>query len=279
MSVQSVLSSRADEAPVVSVDFETTGLHSEAGHRVVEVGVVRLDPMTGHRQAFSSLVNPGSPISLRTVAIHGISDDMVVDAPRFGEVLPRIAPLIDGAVFVAHSAHFDLGFLHAESRWAKQQAPQPAAVVDTLALSRHVFRLPSCSLSAVAGRIGLPFHGAHRALADARAALAVYRTMIQSVSPGQMPTVSELIGIIQQATRLRGTEHIRERLEAAMAIGGPIEIDYTSFKPTGALSTRRTITVLKVKRRKVDAFCHLRNAKRTFRIERIRYVSTHQEGG
>jgi len=267
-----IRSTPADQVPLASLDFETTGLHIDSGHRVVEVGVVRLDPVTGVRRAYSTLVNPGVPIIRRSQAIHGISDEMVADAPRFGEVLPRLAPLVEGAVFIAHNANFDLNFLRAESRWAKATAPEPAAVIDTLALARHVFRLPSCSLSAVAARIGLPFHGAHRALADARAALAVYQAMVQSISPEGVPTVGALIDTIQAAARNRGSEDVRSQLEAAVIRGEPIVIDYTSYQGNGELVTRRRITVLKVNRRRVDAFCHLRDARRTFRLDRIRNV-------
>jgi DNA polymerase-3 subunit epsilon len=269
----SVLRLPADAAPVASLDFETTGLHSDAGHRVVEVGVVRIDPATGRRRAFSSLVHPGGPISLRTQAIHGISDEMVADAPPFSEILPEITALVEGAVFIAHNAPFDLGFLRAEAKRSKLPPPEPAAVIDTLAMARHVFRLPSCSLSAVADRIGLPFHGAHRALADARAALAVYQEMVANLSPGDAPTVSELLAIIEAASSDTGPARVRKQLESALAEGTSVAIDYTSFRSRGTLTTRRIITVIQLKHRKVEAFCHLRQARRTFRIERIRNVS------
>lgn len=274
MSPDPILRRPADEAPIVSLDFETTGLHVESGHRVIEVGVVRLEPLTGRRAAFSTLIHPGVPIARRSQAIHGITDEMVATAPRFSEVLPKLTPLIDGAVFIAHNAPFDLGFLRAESKWAGLPMPEPAAIVDTLALARHVFRLPSCALSSVAARIGLPFHGAHRALADARAVVAIYKEMVANIAPDNqaVPTVGDLLDIIEQSRTERSQPHIRAMLTEAHEAGLPVSIDYTSYQQSGTLVTRRVITVLKLKRRKVDAFCHLRDARRTFRLDRIRNI-------
>jgi DNA polymerase III epsilon subunit family exonuclease len=275
VSPSAILAQPADQVPIVSLDFETTGLHVESGHRVIEVGVVRLEPQSGRREAFSTLIHPGGPISRRTQAIHGITDEMVAGAPRFPSVLPQLAPLIEGAVFIAHNAPFDLGFLRAESKWAGLPMPEPAAVVDTLSLARHVFRLPSCSLSSVAARIGLPFHGAHRALADARAVVAIYREMVANISPDSqtVPTIGDLLTLVEEAKTERSQTHIRSTLAAAQEAGQPVSIDYTSYKQSGTLVTRRVITVLKLKRRKVDAFCHLRDARRTFRLDRIRNIT------
>jgi DNA polymerase III epsilon subunit-like protein len=91
------------------VDVETTGL-SPARDRIVEIAVVRV--WAGailHR--WSSLVNPGVPISPFAVACHGITDADVAGAPPLHALLPVIRRLVAGTTIAAHNATFDRGFL------------------------------------------------------------------------------------------------------------------------------------------------------------------------
>ncbi len=258
----------ADCAPTVALDFETTGL-SAAQHRVLEVALVRVDPQAGTRRELSMLIDPCAPISEQSFAVHGIRPEQVAGAPTFAQALPRLIPLLQGAVLIAHSAPFDVGFLHAECARIGAISPDAGVVIDTLSLARGLFRLPRCSLSALAQRVGLPFHGAHRALPDARATMAIYQQMIRHAQPGRMPTVGDMLSLAQNGADQR---EIRAALQAAIQAGAPIEIDYTSSH-SGALTTRRTISVLRLHHRRVVAWCHLRNAERTFRVDRIRRAS------
>jgi hypothetical protein len=78
----------ADRVPLAVLDFETTGLVPGRDDRIVEVGVVRMDPERGGRWSetrFETLVNPQRAKPARVVKIHGITDSMVRTAPRFEE--------------------------------------------------------------------------------------------------------------------------------------------------------------------------------------------------
>ena len=59
-------------------------------------------------------------------SIHHISDEMLQDAPLFGDVVPRIAALLEGAVVLAHNAPFDVGFLQSECLHAGSRCPPTA---------------------------------------------------------------------------------------------------------------------------------------------------------
>lgn len=65
--------------------------------------------------------------------IHGISDDMVADAPIFASLAMDVQARLDGAVLVAHNASVDLGVL-------KRKLPSfaPDEVLDTLRLARRL---------------------------------------------------------------------------------------------------------------------------------------------
>src|SRR5260370_1783611 len=101
----------AEDLPedLVFVDLETTG-GSAAYDRITEVGIVRV--RNGELvEEWSSLVNPERPIPPHIAAIPRISNAMVADAPRFGEIAASVRQKLQGAVFVAHNAQFDYSYL------------------------------------------------------------------------------------------------------------------------------------------------------------------------
>ena len=147
------------------VDLETTG-GSAAHDRITEVGIVRVT--NGELvEEWSSLVNPERPIPAYIEAFTGISNHMVADAPRFGEIAAVVREKLQGAVFVAHNARFDYSFLRSEFR--KSDMSFSAKVLCTVKLSRRLFpEFVRHNLDAVMERNGLTCGARHRALGDAR---------------------------------------------------------------------------------------------------------------
>jgi len=153
------------------VDLETTG--TRAGEdRITEIGIVRVDadPAGGPPRVseWSSLVDPGIAIPPAIVALTGISDAMVAVAPPFGALADDVARRLDGAVFVAHNARFDYGFL--KHAFARRGQSFGARVLCTVRLSRRLYPDErGHGLDALIARHGLEAAGRHRALGDARA--------------------------------------------------------------------------------------------------------------
>jgi DNA polymerase-3 subunit epsilon len=152
----------------VFVDLETTGT-SAARERITEVGIVSVDFDGGavRVQEWSSLVNPQRPIPSEIQWLTGITNAMVRDAPSFAELADELLERLRDAVFVAHNARFDYGFLKAE--FARLGIPWRATTLCTVRLSRLIDpdRSPH-TLDAVAARYGLDGEQRHRALGDAR---------------------------------------------------------------------------------------------------------------
>jgi DNA polymerase-3 subunit epsilon len=95
----------------VVVDLETTGGAPGSGG-ITEIGAVRV--VDGRlTETFATLVNPGRRIPPFVVALTGITDEMVADAPPIGEALPRFLAFAGDAVIVAHNAGFDMAHLNA----------------------------------------------------------------------------------------------------------------------------------------------------------------------
>jgi DNA polymerase-3 subunit epsilon len=259
---------RADFAVV---DVETTGLSPAFGDRVCEIAIVHLQGNT-ELETFSTLINPGRPISPGAAAVNGITDAMVATAPSFRDVASEIVRHLDGSVFVAHNAPFDLAFLAAE--FQRLRTPLPVMhVIDTLAIARQFYAFSSNSLSAIAAHLDLPYPQQHRAAHDARVTGQVLRAFLRDLARRRMATVADVIFPAPEAL-FSGTEAdlvLPPVLSEAITQGLTLEICYAA---AGAeVGTRRRIDPLTVIPNRaavyLRAYCHLRQDERTFRLDRI----------
>lgn len=158
--------------PIVVLDVETTGLSTEGGDRVVEVGLVRLGRDFRIEREYTTLVNPGRKMGASSV--HGIRDVDVEDAPTFADIAGDVGEFLEGAIVAAHNASFDVGFLMSEFEYVDllQRLPPEVSlpVIDTLALSRELIPgAPNHRLPTVCEACGIPAWSHHGALADAKA--------------------------------------------------------------------------------------------------------------
>lgn len=166
----------------VTVDLETTGGSPTSSH-ITEIGAVKTrgGEVLGE---FQTLVNPGSPIPPMIVALTGITDAMVVEAPRIETVLPAFLEFLGDAVLVAHNAPFDTGFLRAACRTHGYKWPGNE-VVDTVTLARRATtkeEAPNKKLSTLARVFGTEVTPNHRALSDARATAEIMHRMLERLA-------------------------------------------------------------------------------------------------
>ncbi len=174
-------------APVLAfVDLETTGMGA-ATEAITEVGIVRVaaDPAgvaPPQVTEWSSLVSPGVPIPPEIEALTGITNAMVRHAPPFAAVANVVSEMLADAVFVAHNARFDYGFL--KHAFARLERRFTARVLCTVKLSRRLF--PGAArhgLDAVLERHALQCPDRHRALGDARALWAFVQALYRDLDP------------------------------------------------------------------------------------------------
>lgn len=166
----------------VVLDTETTGLEVGRGHRLIEIGCVELCERGITGNTFHSYVNPGRPIDEGARAITGISDEFLLDKPRFADIAERFVAFIDGAEVIAHNAEFDVGFIDAEFALANAaygRIEDHATVLDTLALAREKYPGQPNSLNALCRRLGVDNsqRELHGALLDAQLLAEVYLAM------------------------------------------------------------------------------------------------------
>jgi DNA polymerase III subunit epsilon len=115
---------------------------------------------------WSSLVNPEQSIPAEIQALTGITPNMVRDAPLFAELSEQIARLCGDAIFVAHQARFDYGFIKAEMERCGRTFHAKTLCTVRLSQAMEPDRSPH-SLDAVISRHRLPCAQRHRALGDA----------------------------------------------------------------------------------------------------------------
>jgi DNA polymerase-3 subunit epsilon len=122
---------------------------------------------------FESLIKVSKPMSNEVIAIHGITNEMLVNAPELKDVLQRFSLFIRDSVMVAHHAPFDLGFL--AYAFEKIKIPLPnVSVFCTSLLSRTLFPdSPNHKMQTLIEYFNLPKGTAHRALYDSEACLQV----------------------------------------------------------------------------------------------------------
>lgn len=183
-------------------DFETTGLSPSQHHRVVEVAVVKIDVNGLVLDEFTTLVNPERDMG--PTHVHGIKARDVLNAPTFAEIAGDVLLRLDGCVFVAHNASFDLSFLRSELVRMGHEIPVLPSVC-TMRLARKVdSSIPSRKLGQLCEHFGIPCKADHSAYNDACATAALFSRLANSVcaagsltldllgADGPLPTTIEL---------------------------------------------------------------------------------------
>jgi DNA polymerase III subunit epsilon len=179
------------ELPYAVVDVETTGMSARGDDRITEIAIVHVDG-GWRRVAFESLLNPGRPIPPFITRLTGIADALVADAPRFEEVADRVLAALQGRVFVAHNARFDLSFVRAELERASDVAFAPP-LLCTVRLSRALVpELPRRNLDSVLQWFGITTDRRHRAAGDAIVTAEVLERLLDRAAARGVGTWQEL---------------------------------------------------------------------------------------
>lgn len=184
------------QIPIVILDLETTGgaLYQD---RITEIAFLHF--YQGEVHTFSQLVQPQQNISSFVAQLTGITDEMLVDKPLFGEIWAEIEPYLRGSLLIAHNSQFDYAFLRHETR--RQHISFAMYTLCSVKLSRRLYPMfHKHSLDAIIERHHLPIQSRHRALSDVlslahflQLALSeqgeqvLYETMQRLVNPKLLP--------------------------------------------------------------------------------------------
>jgi DNA polymerase-3 subunit epsilon len=211
-----------DEAPLAFVDLEMTGL-DVTRDRVVEICIERVvrGEVVGR---LSTLVRPDCDRIGGNAHVHGLDAAALQDAPSFASLLPEIERLLEGAIFVAHAAEWDVKFLVAELKRAGKDHPIPF-FVDTLTLARRAFKYNSYSLGALCTALGLERGQAHRANDDVRVLRRVFERCVEVLAPVSVRDLWEV-----RIGERRARTAIVDACEAAAKYGTPVVVTYRATR-------------------------------------------------
>lgn len=160
----------------IVLDTETTGFEPSEGHRLIEIGCVEVINYIPTGRTYHQYINPEREVPPEAVAVHGITDEFLVDKPVFSQIYTEFLDFIGAARLVIHNAEFDMKFLNAElSAVGHKKIPMKQSF-DTLQVAREKFPGSPANLDALCRRFNIDnsnreFHGA---LLDAELLAEVY---------------------------------------------------------------------------------------------------------
>ena len=181
----------------VVLDLETSGASPKIGSAITEIGAVKVcgGQVLG---TFKTFVNPGTSLPPFITELTGITDEMLVDAPRIESVLPTLLEFLGSdmsTVFVAHNAPFDLSFLKASAALHGYKWPN-FRVIDTVKAARFVLTkddVANYQLGTLAVYFRTEIAPNHRALDDALATVDVLHGIIERMGTFGITTINQML--------------------------------------------------------------------------------------
>jgi DNA polymerase III subunit epsilon len=258
---------------IIALDLEMTGL-SALIDNVVEIAAVKLLPDRTIEQ-FVSYINPEIPMPEETFKIHGISDEMVKDAPKFEEVLPQLIEFLGDFPILAHSAQFDLGFIFFALHKNKLQLAGND-VHCSCKYSRHINKktIESHKLSKLAIEYNIDPGTGHRALSDTITCLSVFsKTIERSIEKNKKAFIDESYlfntNDFSIDSDLSLPDYLKE-IKAKVRKQQIIQIKYKGGTHKGKLRPIRPISLLPMPSGNIlYAHCLLSNIYKSFLIRKI----------
>ncbi|NET71328.1 MAG: DNA polymerase III subunit epsilon [Sphaerospermopsis sp. SIO1G2] len=205
----------------IAFDTETTGLSPKEGHRIVEIGCVKMvDYVRSHEPCdeFHCYINPERDMPSAAQRVHGLSAAFLADKPVFADIAAKFVAFVGDATLVAHNAAFDMSFINHELVRAGYPAFPDAQSIDTLRIARQTYPGQPASLDALCRRFGVDLSARtkHGALLDAQLLADMYL---------------ELMGGRQTSF---GLQDQSDKKEAASSVSHPAHVTFTSrsFPPS-----------------------------------------------
>lgn len=171
--------------PAICIDIESTGLDI-VKDRIVELAIIKLDPnnmFEDMRQIeVRFLFNPGIPIPQEATNIHGITDEMVKDSPKFETKVEEIVKFIAGCDVIGYNSNrFDIPILvESMLRCGTEIFDATTKFIDVGTIFKK--KEERTLKAAVKMYLGKELEDAHSALADARATIEVLKAQVEKYS-------------------------------------------------------------------------------------------------
>lgn len=159
------------EYPLIAFDTETSGAYP-VGSDIVEFGAVKW--FKGQEvDRLQILIKPREPMGDFVIGIHGITNEMVADAPPMKDVIGKIHEFMKDGIGLAHHAPFDMGFIAYDFERYGLQLPSTPVFCTSLLSRGLIHGTENHKLQTLVKHLGIDGGSAHRAADDANACLQV----------------------------------------------------------------------------------------------------------
>ncbi|PXF49209.1 DNA polymerase III subunit epsilon [Gracilariopsis chorda] len=210
---------RKRDRPIIIWDTETTGLSPSKNH-IVEIAMMELECTSPKSTpyTFSSLVHPPGESAPRAASrVHGITNDMMQDAPSFDKVWDGVLEYISYVshqrgkpILVAHNLSFDLSFLKSELRRIGESLPDWDFACSLRDIAKIVWPGHSASLASLGQLLSIQNEEAHRALSDVETTSRIIgkadehlRKVTMRMGAPEVAVGSQIRNMIEAAARRR----------------------------------------------------------------------------
>lgn len=263
------------EYTYVAFDTETSGAYP-LGADVVEFGAVKWkDGKEIDRLQF--LLKPREPMSAFIIGIHGITNEMVAEAPLMAEKIQSIKDFFEGSILMAHHAPFDMGFIGADFEKYKIQMPFDPVICTSLLARKIIQDSANHKLQTLIRHLNLEQGAAHRAADDAKACLEVglhcMRQMGESATLGDVLKVVEKNLVWKNYCLLQSADQKILKVVEALDNRKDLDINYEGGSLRGQ---NRRISPIGIVRNPdgdyVMAKCHIDGAQKRFYLNKMNEV-------
>ncbi|NOY89229.1 MAG: WYL domain-containing protein [FCB group bacterium] len=271
---QEQISEYLQQQTFVAFDTETTGMWAPI-NQLVEIAAVKFKLVDSQKEEFQSLVNPEREIPQDVIEIHGITNEMVKNAPTLKSILTQFRDFCgNDSILIAHNAPFDISFIgNSLNRLGLKGGKN--LILDTVDIYRRFFPdLRSYSLQNLIKHFHIAQEQQHRALSDALMVVLLFQKALTKFPPINCRDDFKKFMITytmshwkQNLSKLpESYADFNEAIEKKLKV----EIDYD---PPQKASQKRIIHPQQVYKLGsiyyISSYCELAQAERVFRLDRI----------
>lgn len=185
--------------PIITFDTETTGVDTVID-RIVQIAAIKRFP-DGSTEEKNFLINPERPIPEGATEVHGITDEMVKDAPTFKQLASAMGKWFHGCdISGFNTDRFDCNIMLSEmDRCGLTFLDWECSFVDAMKLYRHFY--PNTQEAIYERFFGEKLENAHDALADCRASDRILQKILKDNF--EVPPTPQEIDLLLQGEKLR----------------------------------------------------------------------------
>ena len=185
-------------------DTETTGLHPDAGDKMVEFCFHEIDRYGKPVDNLHSLINPERPIPQVVVDIHGIDNQKVADAPTWKQFYPLMTEYLNKSglpkekqCLIIHNAPFDVGFIETQMHLEGHTdfcLSDHVTIIDSVHVAKKLFPSQKVSLDELCRKLGVDNSARtlHGALLDCQLLGEVYIRLCYQLDEKQHQRLAQM---------------------------------------------------------------------------------------